>query len=140
MTTSHSFHWRDLLENPAAIASVFGEADPDLSAVRLHGIDVAEGGSFLTVKFSVRRELDRLPNRWGSKVDEISIELQCLALVEASMSIRSGDSTVRCEFTNDSVSGRALRIRGATDVSIRCGFVRVNHIVPYVADYSPEAM
>jgi len=140
MTNPDQTQWRNLLENPAAMSSVFGGADPDLSDARLLGIDIAEGGSLLTLKLSVNQAPGSQSGRWKT-ANAISMELQCLGLEQASISTRSGDSTVSCEIKNEDGKGRIIRMIGpSTDVVIRCGFLRVNHLVPYTADNSREAM
>lgn len=142
MVNPHQTQWRSLLENPAAMNSVFGEADPDLSDVRLVGISISEGGSLLTLNLAIKQAPVRQPARWrSSSANTISIELQCLGLEEASIVARSGDSIVSCEIEKEYEAGRVIRIVGAsTDVVIRCGFLRVNRIVPYAVDYSQDAI
>lgn len=134
--------WRSLLENPAAMNSVFGEADPDLSDVRLVGISVAEGGSLLTLKLAIKQAPARQPVRWKpNSANSISFELQCLGLEEASIIARSGESIVSCAIEQDREAGRVIRMVGpSTNVVIRCGFLRVDHIVPYAVDYSQDAI
>jgi hypothetical protein len=139
MTNPHQIEWRGLLENPAAMISVFGEADPDLSDARLLGINIAEGGSLLTLKLAAKQAPGSQSVRWKT-ANAISIELQCLGLEQASINTRCGESTVSCDITKEGEAGRMIRMMGSsTDVVIRCGFLRVNHLVPYTADYSQEA-
>jgi hypothetical protein len=142
MTDTHETQWRVLLENPAAISSIFGETDPDLSNARLLGISISEGGSLLTLNLAVNQVPARQPTRrMTNSANATSIELQCLALEEASIAARPGDSSVSCEIAKQHEAGRMIRIIGAsTEVVIRCGFLRVNHIVPYTANYSPKTM
>jgi len=139
MTNLPQVEWRGLLENPAAMHSVFGEADPDLSEARLVGINIAEGGSLLSLTLAVNQSPVSHPARWKA-ANAVSIELQCLGLEQASIGVRSGNSTVSCEITKEGQSGRMIRIIGPwADVVIRCGFLRVNRLVPYTVDYSQEA-
>jgi hypothetical protein len=140
MTNAHQIEWRGLLENPAAIHSVFGEIDPDLTEVRLVGTNIAEGGSLLTLTLAVKRVPVSRPARWKA-ANAVSIELQCLGLEQASISMRCGNSTVSCEITKQGPVERMIRIIGpSADVVIRCGFLRVNRLVPYTVDYSQEAI
>ena len=124
------------------MSSMFGDTDPDLSSARLLGISISEGGSLLTLSLAVDQIPARQPSRKTTEsANATSIELHCLALEEVSVTAHSGDSRVSCEITKEHEAGRVIRLKGAsTDAVIRCGFLRVNHIVPYTADYSPTAM
>jgi len=116
---------------------VFGDADPDLSAVRFVGMDVAKGGSHVTLKSAVRYAPASPPaSVVKDSATAISIQLQCLAL---SLAMQSDYSTVLCE--REKVNSRVRRTVGPSiDLVIRCGFLRINHIVPYTTDYSLAAL
>lgn len=124
------------------MSSTFGNTDPDLSNARLLGISIAEGGSLLTLNLSVDQVPARKPTRSTTDAaNATSIEMQCLALQDTSIAVRVGDSRVSCKIARQLDGGRMILIKGAsTDIVIRCGFLRVNHIVPYTVDYSPRAI
>jgi hypothetical protein len=139
MTISDKTHWREVLVNPEAVASVFGECDPDLRSVRLQALGIAECGSAISIKLAVECTPTNQPRRWP-KIDAnaTSIELQCLDLRELSLTMRSGESAVSCELRMDEQpSSRNVEIHGSsTDLLIRCGFLKVNRITPYRHDES----
>jgi immunity protein 50 of polymorphic toxin system len=116
--------------------SVFKEADPSLSAVRLMGMDGGERGSCLKLKVALNYDGANPPVRW-QRIDAnaLSIEMLCFGLQELSMAMQPGDSTVTCDITKDPAGNQVLRIAGPSiDLVIRCGYVRINHILPYTAE------
>jgi hypothetical protein len=143
MTISDKIHWRELLLNPEAVASVFGENDPDLGAVRLQALGIAECGSAINIKLAVECAPLNQPLRWPrTNANATSIELQCLDLRELSLTMRSGESAVSCKLgTDERHSSRTVEIHGSsTDLLIRCGFLKVNRITPYSYDPSISAL
>jgi hypothetical protein len=117
--------------------SVFGGVDPNLSAVRLTGIDAGERGSGVRLKMALTSSWVDPSVRWQRmSANAVSIELQCFGLEELSVAMQPGDSTVSCEITRDEAGHRVLRVVGPSiDLVIRCGSMSVNHILPYTADY-----
>lgn len=129
--------WRGFLDNPAAVKTVFGGVDPNLEAVRLMGMDAGANGSSVRLKMALTSPRTNPSVRWQRmSANAVSIELQCFGLEELSVAMQPGDSTVSCEITRDSAGHRVLRIVGPSiDLVIRCDSMRVNHIVPYIAEY-----
>ncbi len=138
MTALNHEQWRGFIENPAAMKSVFAQADPCLSAVRFTGMDPGNGDSGLRLKLALHYARAKPPAPWQRvKANSISIELQCFGLQEVSVSMQPGDSTVSCDITQDATGHRVLRIVGPSiDLLIRCAFLRMNHILPYSAESS----
>ena len=128
--------WRGFIENPAAMKSVFAGVDPCLSAVRLIGMDTGDGGSCLRLKLSLHYARKKPPAPWQkTQANSLSIELQCYGLLEVSVTMQPGDSTVSCDISQDPGGNRVLKILGPSiDLLIRCGFLRINHILPYTAE------
>jgi hypothetical protein len=128
--------WRGFADNPAVMKSVFAEVDPYLSAVRLTGMDSGDCGSCLRLKLALHCARTKPPAAWKRiNADSVSIELQCFGLQELSVTMQPGDSTVTCDITQDTAGNRVLRVVGRSiDLLIRCGFLRINHILPYTAE------
>jgi hypothetical protein len=138
MIDSNQVPWRGFVENPAAMESAFDEADASLSAVRLMGMDAGECGSCLSLKVALKYARAKpLACCQRISANAVAIELQCFGLEELSVSMQPGDSTVYCDITRDQAGNRVLRIAGPSiDLLVRCGFLRVNHILPYAAEVS----
>ncbi len=119
--------------------SVFDEVDATLSAVRLMGMDAAQGGSCLSLKVALKYPRPKpLACCQRISADAVSIDLHCFGLEELSVSMQPGDSAVYCDLTRDTLGNRVLRIIGPSiDLLVRCGFLRVNHVVPYAAESFP---
>jgi hypothetical protein len=134
--------WRSLLENPAAMKSLFGDTDPDLSRVRFTGLHVAELCSMVSVTLAVDWETVHRPKRWGTGGgNTVSIELQCIDIEELSLGMRTGESIVSCEIGTGDSSERTVRIHGdRTELIVRCQRLRANKLIPYHADYSPASL
>ena len=118
--------------------SVFGGVDPNLSALRLMGTDGGEQGSSVRLKMALSYAPVKPPLRWQKmSANAIAVELQCFGMEELSVSMQPGDSRVTCEITRDAAGHRMLRMIGPSiDLVIRCGSMRINHIVPYLSENS----
>jgi hypothetical protein len=118
--------------------SAFGQDDPSLSEVRLIGIDVPESNSFVTIRLSLNQPPLTL-KRKTTAANATSIELQCLDLIEANLSLRTGEDNVALEFTNNGGSSLRVRIIGRfSEIAIECRFLRLNHVKAYTADHSQK--
>ena len=138
MSDFRSASWRGFVENTAAMRSVFTEVDPNLSAVRLTGMDAAEG-SCLKLKVALSYDGEKPLVCWQRiEANALSIELQCFGLKELTMAMQPGYGTVSCDISKDPGGNQVLRIVGPSiDLLIRCGYLRINHIVPYTAEFFP---
>ncbi len=115
--------------------SLFAEADPCLSAVRFTGMDAGDGESCLRLKLVLHFVGTKPPIPWQRvQANSVSIELQCFGLQELAVTMQPGDSIVTCDITQDPLGNRVLRIVGPSiDLLIRCGFLKVNHVLPYTS-------
>jgi hypothetical protein len=133
--------WRGFIENPAAMKSLFAEADPCLSAVRFTGMDAGDGDSCLRLKLTLHFGRKNTSVPWQRvQANSVSIELQCFGLQELAVTMQPGDSIVSCDITQDALGNRVLQIVGPSiDLLIRCGFLKVNHVLPYTSEHSSLA-
>lgn len=126
--------WRNFTTNPEAIASTFGEADPSLEDIRLMRLELSEDGPTLNLSLALNDYPSNPPVRWkrGSN-DSVTIQLQCLDLVNLSLSRSSGDSVISCKIGRGKAASVQIFITGkAIEASIQCNFVRINHVAPYL--------
>jgi hypothetical protein len=134
--------WREFTINPEAIVTVFGKIDPSLSNVRLTKVELSEDGPTLNLSLALNEYPAKPPVRWKREVNNaVLIQFQCMDLVGLSLKRLPGDSRVSCEISKGDSGPLQIRIIGsATEATIQCSFIRINHVTPYQKDCSLDAL
>ena len=137
-----SSSWRKFTMNPEAIASVFGEFDPSLSDVKLSKGEFSDEGPTLLLSFEINDYPSNPPTRWNRAPSNlVVIQLQCLGVQSLSMGMNSEFGKISCQMSKDEGGLIEIHISGnSTTALVRCGFIRINHVTPYLRDSSLDAI
>lgn len=134
--------WRKFTMNPEAIASVFGESDPTLRDVKLSKGEFSDDGPTLYLDLEINDYPSNPPVRWKRvPSNTVVIQFQCLGIQSLSICMSSEFGKVSCEMSQGEGGPIEIHISGSTTTAlVRCSFVRINHVTPYLKDDSPETV
>lgn len=134
--------WRKFTMNPEAITSVFGESEPSLSNVKLSRGEFSDDGPTLYLSLEIDDYPSKPPIRWKRVPgNTVEIQFQCLGVQSVSMSMSSEFGKVSCVMSEAEGGLVEIHITGSTTTAlVRCGFIRINHVTPYLKDLSPDAI
>lgn len=134
--------WRKFTMNPEAIASVFGDSDPSLRDVKLSKGEFSDDGPTLYLDLEINDYPSNPPIRWKRvPSNTVVIQFQCLGIQSLSIGMSFEFGKVSCEISQGEGGHIEISISGSTTTAlVRCGFIRVNHVTPYMRDDSREAV
>ena len=134
--------WRKFTMNPEAIASAFGESDPSLRDVKLSKGEFSDDGPTFNFSLEINDYPTDPPIRWKRVPSNVVvIQFQCLGVQKLSMSMSTEFGRVSCEMREGEGGLIEILISGNTTESlVRCSFIRINHVTPYLKDSSRDAL